>query len=102
RRWGPGRRVPPARENPAVVIRAAREDDMPAVAALLAIRPELLRSEWELPSFDLARDAWVAEQDGRIVGYAAVLAGERLVLAGPDDLLDRAARRGRERGFGTL
>jgi ribosomal protein S18 acetylase RimI-like enzyme len=85
-----------------VVIRAPREDDLAAVAGLLATRPDVLRSEWELPSFDPAQDAWVAEEDGAIVGYAAVIAGERLVLVGPDTLLDTAARRARDKGFGQL
>jgi ribosomal protein S18 acetylase RimI-like enzyme len=85
-----------------VVIRAPRDEDLAAVAGLLAVRPELLRSDWDLPSFDIEADAWVAETDGRIVGYAAVAAGERLVLAGPDELLDRARDRARERGFRTL
>ena len=85
-----------------MVIRAPREDDLAAVAAWLAIAPDFLRSDWELPSFDLGADAWVAEDAGRVVGYAAVLAGERLVLAGPDALLERAVSRARERGFRTL
>jgi GNAT superfamily N-acetyltransferase len=85
-----------------VGIRPPREDELDAVAALLAVRPELLRSDWEMPSFDLANDAWVAEDDDGIVGYAAVMPGERLVLAGADALLERAVSRARERGFAAL
>ena len=88
-------------------IRAPKRDDLNAVAALLELRPELLRSDWELPSFELDGDAWLAEEDGRLVGYAAVTAGERLVHSAADAdvadaLLERAAERARERGFRTL
>jgi ribosomal protein S18 acetylase RimI-like enzyme len=85
-----------------VVVRAPRDEDLAAVAGLLAVRRELLRSDWDLPSFDIGADAWVAEQDGRIVAYAAVMAGERLVLAGQGRLLELAVDRARERGFRTL
>jgi ribosomal protein S18 acetylase RimI-like enzyme len=90
-----------------VRIRAPRHDDLIAVAALLELRPEFLRSDWELPSFELAGDAWLAAEGERLVGYAAVMAGERLVHSAADAdvadaLLARAAQRARARGFRTL
>jgi ribosomal protein S18 acetylase RimI-like enzyme len=77
------------------------------VAALLSRRPELVRSDWQLPSFELEQDAWVVDDRGRIVGYAAVLAGERLehTAAAPevaDRLLELAVERARALGFRTL
>jgi ribosomal protein S18 acetylase RimI-like enzyme len=97
----------PARQNPPVRIRPAREDELDAVAALLDVRPEHLRSDWELSGFDLGVDAWVVEADGRIAGFAAVLPGERLVHAAgdrrtADALLVLAAERARELGLSIL
>ena len=87
-------------------VRAPEDGDLAAVARLLDVRPDLLRSDWELPSFDLGRDAWLAEEAGAPVGYAAVLPGERLALAGPDDvadaLLEPALARARRLGLRTL
>src|SRR4051794_31872148 len=88
-------------------IRAAMEDDLPAVAELLGLAAPYVRSDWEVPSFDLARDAWLVDDGGRLVGYAAVAAGERLVLAASDPavadaLLGAAVARARELAFGTL
>jgi ribosomal protein S18 acetylase RimI-like enzyme len=94
-------------ENPSVLVRPATRDDLDAVAALLETRADLVRSEWELPSFELGRDAWVAEGSGGLAGYAAVMAGERLELAADDasvedELFARATERGRALGFATL
>jgi ribosomal protein S18 acetylase RimI-like enzyme len=90
-----------------VRIRAATSDDLGAAAALLSVRPEHLRSDWDLPSFELRRDAWVAEGGATLAGYAAVHAGERLVHAADDPavadkLLALAVERAAERGFGSL
>jgi ribosomal protein S18 acetylase RimI-like enzyme len=86
-----------------VSIRAPAARDLDAVAALLGVPAALVRSEWELPGFDLGRDAWLAGDDG----YAAVMAGGRLALAAPDRatadaLVDLAAARARELGFVAL
>lgn len=94
-------------DNPGVRIRPARREDRDAVAGVLATRPELLQSEWELPSFDLERDAWVAVEGDSIAGYAAVAPGERLVhaaasAAAADELLELAVTRAKERGIGAL
>jgi GNAT superfamily N-acetyltransferase len=90
-----------------VRMRAVTEDDLGAVSALLGTAAAYVRSDWKVPSFDLRRDAWIAEDGGRAVGYAAVTAGERLahVAADPgvaDALLAAAVARARERGFGRL
>jgi ribosomal protein S18 acetylase RimI-like enzyme len=93
-------------DNPLVDLRAPHEGDLGAVARLLDARADILRSDWDLPSFDLARDAWLAEQDGALVGYAAVMPAERLVVAGSggvaDALIGAAIARARELGFHTL
>jgi ribosomal protein S18 acetylase RimI-like enzyme len=88
-------------------IRAPRDDDLDAVASLLSQRPEHVRSDWELPSFELVGDAWIADAGGRVVGYAAVAPGERLVHAAEepraaDALLVLAAERARELGLAVL
>jgi mycothiol synthase len=96
-------------------LRAASWDDLDDVYALLDARSraafgtsevqlEHLRSDWEVPSFDLARDAEVAIENGRVVGYAALESTQELVHATVDDglgdeLLRRMERRARERGF---
>jgi mycothiol synthase len=43
-----------------------------------------LREEWALPGFDLAQDAWLAEEDRAVVGYAGVIADDLLVAVHPD------------------
>jgi ribosomal protein S18 acetylase RimI-like enzyme len=99
-------------------IRVARPDDFDAVAAFLVacsrdvhgvaeIDAGVLRVAWALPGFDVERDSWIAENDGVIVGYAAVGAGGALTLAAPDfavatALLDAAQERARERGESAL
>ncbi len=77
------------------------------MAALLGVHRDHLRSDWSRPGFELVGDAWVVETDGRLAGYAAVLAGERLVHAAADRraadaLLALAAARARELGFHAL
>ena len=90
-----------------MLVRPATRDDVDAVAALLGTRADLIRSEWELPSFALGQDAWVAQGSGGLAGYAAVMAGERLALTADDagvedELFARAAERARALGFATL
>jgi mycothiol synthase len=64
-----------------VIVRAPGESEADAVAAFLAEcdTAELgapdgdvddLREQWSLPGFDPARDAWVVEEDARLLGYA--------------------------------
>src|SRR5437016_2031134 len=75
-------------------IRGAGWDDLDRVFELLDARSRAafgisgtqlayLRREWESPSFEVGRDNWVAVDDGKIVGYAAL---------GPTMELDLAAR----------
>jgi ribosomal protein S18 acetylase RimI-like enzyme len=95
-------------------VRDATWDDFDAVAQMLARqsraagggpaeRPEFVRTEWELPSFQVGSDNWVVP--GR--GYAAVTPAGGLVLAARDEtaadaLLARAIQRARERGLASL
>ena len=95
-------------------VRGATWDDFDAVVDLLvrqnraatgiaAVRPEFVRAEWEVPSFEVGRDNWLAGE----AGYAAVTAGGRLVLTAPDDatadaLLEHAIARARECGRSRL
>jgi ribosomal protein S18 acetylase RimI-like enzyme len=70
---------------------------------ITAVREEFVRTDWELPSFEVGRDNWVAGD----TGYAAVSPGGRLKLAAPDDaaadaLLEHATARARERGLAKL
>lgn len=67
-----------------IAIRPATMDDLRAVVELVNAcsvaeggppdeTPEVLRSDWETPGFDLATDSWAAvAPDGRIVGYEQV------------------------------
>src|SRR3954447_20027714 len=95
-----------ARISP-VRIRAVTEDDLGAVSALLGLAAAYVRSDWDVPSFDLGRDAWIAEDGGRVVGYAAVTAGDRLAHVADDPgaadaLLAAAIARARKLGFSRL
>jgi ribosomal protein S18 acetylase RimI-like enzyme len=99
-------------------VRPAGWDDFDAVCDLLAarsrvvygisdVRPEHVRAEWELPSFEIVRDSWVAVEAGRVSGYAAVSPGHELThtAADPgagDALLAAAVKRARERELATL
>jgi len=100
------------------VIRPAQPNDLEPVVALIAarnraatgvagIRPEYLRADWELSEFSLATDSAVAEDDERIVGYAAIMPYGELVVAATepdiaDELLARVFERARERGDETV
>jgi ribosomal protein S18 acetylase RimI-like enzyme len=69
----------------------------------VAVREEFVRAEWELPSFDVGRDNWIAGE----TGYAAVTPEGTLTLAAADDaeadaLVLQAVVRGRERGLQKL
>jgi GNAT superfamily N-acetyltransferase len=101
-----------------VVIRPAAWSDLDAVFDLLSARDrvlygisdlqlEHLRIDWELPSFTVGADNWVADDGGRIVGYAALGSGHLLVhdAADPavgDELLARVVARARALGVETL
>src|SRR6185437_10814396 len=96
-----------------VAVRAATWDDLELATELLAaqrraatgvgaVRPEFVRAEWELPSFEVGRDNWVAEE-----GYASISGEGELKLAArdpalADELLARAVARAGERGLATL
>jgi hypothetical protein len=79
-----------------MAIRGAGWEDLDAVVELLGaqnraasgiagIRAEHLRSEWEQPGFTLGVDNLVADEGGRLVGYAAVTPRRELILAAGDD-----------------
>jgi mycothiol synthase len=62
-------------------LRAPEQSDAPAVLDLIIARDiadlgkpdytlEDVRGDWSAPGIDLARDAWIAEDDGRALGYA--------------------------------
>jgi mycothiol synthase len=70
-----------ARNLPAVQIRAPQPDDAPAVLELIVARDiadlgrpdytlEDVKADWSAPGVELARDAWLAEEDGEPLGYA--------------------------------
>src|SRR3954471_11344131 len=99
-------------------LRAPTFADAEAVAALIVAADiaelgeadstlEDLRQEWGESGFALDRDAVLAEEDGRPVGYAAFRRGSRVVTAVHperrgqgigDALLDWCEARGKERG----
>ena len=74
--------TPSLRLEPGLKLRTAQWADLEPVAQLIldvctndgdaavAVSPEELRSEWEIPGFNLESDAWVVTTaDGRVVGY---------------------------------
>jgi ribosomal protein S18 acetylase RimI-like enzyme len=68
-----------------VEIRRGSWDDFDAAYALIANRwskPELLRSRWELPSFDPARHLWLAENGGQVVAFGALYMPDEAVVRG--------------------
>src|SRR5262249_24430137 len=74
-----------------------------AATGIAAVRPELVRAEWELPSFEVGLDNWVSGPSG----YAAVSPSGDLTIAAPTDaeadaLLDQGIARARERGLEKL
>jgi mycothiol synthase len=101
-----------------VVIRPATSDDLEPVVELIGtrnraatgvagIRPEHLRAGWELSGFSLETDSALAEEGGRIVGYAAVMPSRELVVAATEgdvveELLARVIERARGRGDETV
>jgi len=101
-----------------VEIRPATWDDLGAAVDLLgvqsraasgisAIRLEFVRAEWELPGFEVGRDNLVAEESGRVIGYAGLSPKLELAIAGADpavedSLLAGIEARARERGAGEI
>ena len=82
-------------------VRAARSR---AAFGVSDVQLEHIRHRWQMPSFELGRDAWVAVDDGRIVGEAELESTQEFVHAAKDPdtgdaLLDRVEERARERGF---
>jgi mycothiol synthase len=62
-------------------LHAPEQTDAPAVLDLIVARDiadlgkpdytlEDVQADWSAPGLDLARDAWIAEDDGRPLGYA--------------------------------
>src|SRR5262249_53283929 len=96
-------------------IRPATWDDLDAVYALLDARSRAafgvsdvqlahVRAEWELPSFEVGRDNWVAADNGAAGGYASLESRRDCVPAARDDavgdgLLARVEERAREKNF---
>ena len=71
------------------------------------VRVEHLRSEWETPGFALGEDNFVAEEDGRVVGYAAVSPAASSRSRPPttrlaDELLERIVARARGAATASL
>ena len=71
---------------------------------------EDLREDWAVAGFDLATDAWLAEEDGTLAGYAFLLGDDLLVAVHPDAagrgigsrLREAGERRAEERGTRVL
>jgi mycothiol synthase len=71
---------------------------------------EDLAVDWATPGFDLARDAWLVEKEGAVVGYASLLGDDLLVAVHPDaagrglgsQLREAGERRAAERGTRVL
>jgi mycothiol synthase len=98
-------------------MRAPRPDEAQAVTDLVVAcdvhelgAPDFelddLHTDWNMPGFDLALDAVVVEEDGRLVAYAAFIRSDYVdVYVHPDHrssglgtrLLEWSERRGRER-----
>ncbi len=103
---------------PLVVIRPTSWDDLVPVADLLSarnravfgisdLRLEHLRIDWELPSFTVGQDNWIATNGDAVVGYAALGSGETVVHAAADpglgdELLERVIGRARELRVSSL
>ncbi len=60
---------------------------------------DVIRREWQSPGFDVGRDHWLVEEDGEVVGYAALKPGGDVAARGEiAELLPLVATRARERG----
>src|SRR3954454_17194881 len=75
-------------------LRHPTEADAPAVVELLRARERVdlgreqatvedRREEWAIPGFDLAADAWLAEEDRTLAGYAVLIGDDLLVPVHP-------------------
>ncbi len=103
------------------MIRPPQPDDAEAIAKLVIAgdiaeigEPDYtlddLRDEWAARDFDLATDAVVVEESGRIVGYAAFRGSETLLIVDPERfgegigtaLRAWAEDRAREKGLTTI
>jgi ribosomal protein S18 acetylase RimI-like enzyme len=91
------------------VIRQGTSEDFDAAFALIAgpdSRPEHLRSRWDMPSFDIERDLWIAEDNGRVTAFGALYAPDEACARGEVDrvpeLLARIEARAREEGLEQL
>ncbi|HEY3181962.1 MAG TPA: GNAT family N-acetyltransferase [Gaiellaceae bacterium] len=99
-------------------IRPATWDDLEGVFDLRSARNRAafgmsevqlahIRDRWQMPSFEVGRDNWVAVDDGKIVGEAELGSSQEFVHAAQDAgtgdaLLARVEERARERGFGWI
>jgi ribosomal protein S18 acetylase RimI-like enzyme len=71
------------------------------------VKLDHLRNRWAQPGFTIGDDNWVAQEDGRLVGYAALDTSHELEHAASDAsvadaLLARAEERAHARGFATI
>jgi GNAT superfamily N-acetyltransferase len=87
-------------------IRDATWDDFDAVVALggQEVQAAHVRQRWNLPGYDVG---WVAVDDGRVVGHAALDGTQDASVAAQnpdagDGLMARVVERARERGFGHI
>jgi mycothiol synthase len=99
-------------------IRGATWDDLEPVFELLDARSRaafgtsemqlaLVRADWDVPSFEVGRDNWVAADNGRVVGYADLQSTQdfhhaALDPAIGDELLAHVEERASERGFDRI
>jgi mycothiol synthase len=99
-------------------IRGATPDDLDEVHELLDARSrrtlgisevtlEDVRDRWARPGFTIGEDNWVARDNGRIVGYAALDSSHEVEHAANDPdvgdaLLAQAVARARARGLATI
>jgi GNAT superfamily N-acetyltransferase len=93
-----------------VEIRRGSWGDFDAAYALIATdwsKPEHLRSRWELPSFDVAKHLWIAEDDaGKVIAYGALYVPDEAVVRGDPGaippLLERIEEQARAEGLERL
>jgi ribosomal protein S18 acetylase RimI-like enzyme len=85
-------------------VRSARSR---AAFGVSEVQASHIRDRWQMPSFEVGRDNWVAVDDGKIVGEAELESTQEFVHAARDPavgdaLLERVEARARERGFGWI
>jgi hypothetical protein len=74
---------PPEPADLGAVIEVVAASEL-AATGVADVTLEDVRSDWQRPSFDLARDAVVVTDGGRVVAYAEVFAGRAWVHVHPE------------------